>query len=140
MHIEARILEILAGFFVVATIAYAILTDRFSAIGGIEWVGTVALALSAGLSLIIGTFFRFVARRLDTRPEDFEDAEIADGAGELGFYPPHSWWPIMIALSASVTAVGGALWMPWLLVTGVVFIVASVSGLVFEYYVGPEKH
>ena len=84
-------MEILAGFFVVATIAYAVLTDRFSAIGGIEWVGTVAFALSAGLCLIIGTFFRFVARRLDTRPEDFEDAEIADGAGELGFYPPHSW-------------------------------------------------
>ena len=76
--------------------------------------------MTAGLTLITGTFFRFVARRLDTRPEDYEDAEISDGAGELGFYSPHSWWPIMIALSASVTAVGVALWLPWLLVAGVV--------------------
>ena len=81
-----------------------------------------------------------MARRLDTRPEDYDDAEIADGAGELGFYSAHSWWPILIALSASVTAVGGALWLPWLLITGVVFVLGSVSGLVFEYYVGPEKH
>ena len=74
--------------------------------------------MTAGLTLIIGTFFRFVARRLDTRPEDYEDAEISDGAGELGFFSPHSWWPIMIALSASVTAVGVALWLPWLIVAG----------------------
>ena len=90
--------------------------------------------------MITGTFFRFVARRLDTRPEDYEDAEISDGAGELGFYSPHSWWPVMIALSASVTAVGMALWLPWLIVAGVVFVLSSVSGLVFEYYIGPEKH
>ena len=74
--------------------------------GGIEWAGTTALVLTTGLTLITGTFFRFVARRLDTRPEDYEDAEIADGAGELGFYSPHSWWPLFIALSASITAVG----------------------------------
>ena len=138
MHIEARLLELLTAFFAIATVVYGVLTAKFA--DGIEWAGTTALALSAGLSLIIGTFFRFVARRLDTRAEDYDDAEIADGAGELGFYSPHSWWPILIALSASVTAVGGALWLPWLLITGVVFVLGSVSGLVFEYYVGPEKH
>ena len=51
------------------------------------------------MALIIGTFFRFIARRLDTRPEDYDDAEVADGAGELGFFSPHSWWPLLIALS-----------------------------------------
>jgi hypothetical protein len=30
-----------------------------------------------------------------------------------GFYSPHSWWPIMIALSFSSAAVGAALWLPW---------------------------
>ena len=139
MHVEARLFEILTAFFVISAVAYGVLTGLFQ-YGGIEWAGTVALALSGGLFMITGTFFRFVARRLDTRPEDYEDAEISDGAGELGFYSPHSWWPILIALSASVTAVGGALWLPWLLITGVVFVLGSVSGLVFEYYVGPEKH
>jgi hypothetical protein len=98
------------------------------------------MVMTTGLTLIIGTFFRFVARRLDTRPEDYEDAEIADGAGELGFYSPHSWWPIFVALAAAVTAVGIAFWLPWLISAGVVFILASTAGLVFEYYTGPEKH
>ena len=138
MRIEARIFEILTGLFIVVTIAYGVLTSIFA--HQIEWAGTTAFALPTGLTLIIGTFFRFVARRLDLRPEDFEDAEIADGAGELGFFAPHSWWPIMAALSFSVAAVGAALWLPWLIAAGIVFVLGSVSGWVFEYYVGPEKH
>jgi hypothetical protein len=139
MHVEARLFEILTAFFVLVAVAYGVLTGIFQ-YGGVEWAGTVALVLTAGLSLIIGTFFRFVARRLDTRPEDYEDAEVSDGAGELGFFSPHSWWPILIALSASVTAVGVAFWLAWLIVAGVVFVLSSVAGLVFEYYLAPEKH
>ena len=139
MHIEARLFEFLTAFFVLAAVLYAVLTAMF-ATGGIEWAGTTALALTSGLALIIATFFRFVARRLDTRPEDYEGAEISDGAGELGFFSPHSWWPILVALSGSVTAVGIALWLPWLIVAGVVFVLSSAAGLVFEYYLGPEKH
>ncbi len=139
MRIEARLFEILTGFFVLAAIVYGGLSAVFET-NGLEWAGTTALALSAGLSLIIGTFFRFVARRLDTRPEDYPDADIADGAGELGFFSPHSWWPILIALAFSVAAVGTALWLPWLIAAGIVMVVGAVSGLVFEYYVGPERH
>lgn len=139
MHIEARLFEFLTAFFVLATVLYAVLTAMF-AYGGVEWAGTTALVLTSGLTLIIGTFFRFVARRLDTRPEDYEEAEISDGAGELGFYSPGSWWPVMIALSASTLAVGVALFLPWLIAAGAVFVVSSAAGLVFEYYTGVEKH
>ncbi|HUH72640.1 MAG TPA: cytochrome c oxidase subunit 4 [Mycobacterium sp.] len=139
MHIEARLFEFIAAFFVVAAVLYAVLTALF-ATGGVEWAGTTALVLTGGMALIVATFFRFVARRLDTRPEDYEGAEISDGAGELGFFSPHSWWPILVALSGSVAAVGIALWLPWLIVAGVVFILTSAAGLVFEYYIGPEKH
>jgi hypothetical protein len=139
MHIEARLFEFLTAFFVLAAIVYAVLTQMFQ-YGGVEWAGTTALVMTAGLTLITGTFFRFVARRLDTRPEDYEDAEISDGAGELGFYAPHSWWPIMLALSASVAAVGIALWLTWLIFAGICFVLMAAAGLVFEYYTGPEKH
>nr|WP_090344290.1 cytochrome c oxidase subunit 4 [Mycolicibacterium malmesburyense]CRL75681.1 Cytochrome c oxidase subunit IV [Mycolicibacterium malmesburyense] len=139
MHIEARLFEFLTAFFILAAVVYAVLTAMFQ-YGGIEWAGTTALVLTAGLTLIIGTFFRFVARRLDTRPEDYEDAEISDGAGELGFFSPHSWWPIFIALSVSIAAVGVALWLPWLIVAGGCFVVTTVSALTFEYYTSPEKH
>ncbi len=139
MHIEARLFEFLTAFFALVSVVYAVLTAMFAQ-GGIEWAGTTALVLTTGLTLITGTFFRFVARRLDTRPEDYEDAEIADGAGELGFYSPHSWWPLFIALSASTTAVGMAMWLPWLIVGGVCLVLATVSGLVFEYHTGAEQH
>ena len=141
MRIEARLFEILTGFFVLAAVVYGVLTAVFQEPkGSVEWAGTTALVMTAGLSLIIGTFFRFVARRLDTRPEDYNDADIADGAGELGFFSPHSWWPILIALAFSTAAVGAALWLPWLIATGIVAVLAAVSGFVFEYYIGPEKH
>ena len=139
MHIEARLFEFLTAFFALVTVVYAVLTALY-ANGGIEWAGTTALVLTTGLTLITGTFFRFVARRLDTRPEDYEDAEISDGAGELGFYSPGSWWPLLIALSASVTAVAVAMWLPWLIAAGAVFVIATAAGLVFEYYTGPERH
>ncbi|WP_193047340.1 cytochrome c oxidase subunit 4 [Mycolicibacterium baixiangningiae] len=139
MHIEARLFEFLTAFFALSAVVYATLTAMFGG-GGVEWAGTTALVLTTGLTLIVGTFFRFVARRLDTRPEDYEDAEISDGAGELGFFSPHSWWPILIALSFSTAAVGAALWLPWLIVTGVVLVLTAAGGLVFEYYWGPEKH
>ncbi len=138
MHIEARLFEFLTAFFVLSAIVYGVLTAMFQ-YGGIEWAGVTALVLTAGLTMITGTFFRFVARRLDTRPEDYEDAEVSDGAGELGFFSPHSWWPIFIALSASVTAVGVALWLPWLIVAGACFVLTTVGGLVFEYYTGPRS-
>jgi hypothetical protein len=139
MRIESRLFEFVAAFFIVVGAIYGVLTTLF-ATGGVEWAGVTALALTGVMALIIATFFRFVARRLDTRPEDYEAAEVSDGAGELGFFSPHSWWPIMIALSGSVTAVGIALWLPWLLAAGVVFILATAAGLVFEYYIGPERH
>jgi cytochrome c oxidase subunit IV len=139
MHIEARLFEFVAVFFFFCAVLYGILTNLF-ATGGIEWAGLTALVLTGGMAMIVATFFRFVARRLDTRPEDYEGAEISDGAGELGFFSPHSWWPILIALSGSVAAVGIALWLPWLIIAGVVFVLSSAAGLVFEYYLGPEKH
>ena len=81
MKIEAKIFEILTVFFLIVGIVYALFTGLSRT--GVEWAGVTAIALSVGLTLIIGTYFRFVARRLDTRPEDFDDAEVSDGAGDL---------------------------------------------------------
>ena len=36
------------------------------------------------------------------RPEDRSDGEIADGAGEQGFFPPYSWWPLFCASALAV--------------------------------------
>ena len=134
MHIEARLFEFLTAFFILSAVVYGVLTGMFQ-YGGVEWAGVTALVLTSGLTLITGTFFRFVARRLDTRPEDYEDAEISDGAGELGFYSPHSWWPLAVAFFAALTFTGIVIgW--WLFIIGAFGAGLAVIGLVFEYYRG----
>jgi hypothetical protein len=101
-----------------------------------EPIGTTALVLSAGLTGLCGSYFAFIARRIEPRPEDRADAEIAEGAGELGFFSPSSYWPIGIALAASVVGLGVAYWQAWLLALGVIAMLIMVAGLLFEYYIG----
>jgi hypothetical protein len=101
--------------------------------------GTAALALAVGLALLIGFYIMFTGRRLPLRPEDDVEGEIAQGTGEIGFFSPHSWWPLWVALSAAVVAVGLAVgW--WLVLVGVVAVFATAIGFVFEYYRGHFAH
>ncbi|MCW2529364.1 MAG: ctaF [Pseudonocardiales bacterium] len=134
MRIESRIFLLLAGFLFVMAAIYGFWTNASS--GAVEVVGVAALILSGGLSFIMGTFFSFVARRIDARPEDRPDAEIAEGAGELGFFSPGSYWPIGIAASGALTGFGMAFAQFWLCLIGVGAILFSVGGLLFEYYIG----
>ncbi|WP_433562050.1 cytochrome c oxidase subunit 4 [Nocardia sp. CA-151230] len=138
MKVEARIFELITVFFVIVAVVYGYFTGRSRT--GVEWAGTTAIVLSAGLALIVATYFRFVARRLDLRPEDYEEAEIVDGAGDLGFFSPGSFWPILLAGAGSIAALGFAFFQFWLIGLGVVCILVAAGGLVFEYHLGPEKH
>jgi hypothetical protein len=134
MKTEARIFQWLALFFFVSAGVYAWWTDHN--LDRLEWAGSAALVLSGGLCGLGGTFFWFVSRRIDARPEDRLDADIAEGAGELGFFSPGSYWPIGMAFAALVTGLGVALAQFWLVGTGAILILASVAGLLFEYYAG----
>ncbi len=132
MKVEALIFNLIAVFCFVAATVYGIWSR--------EPIGTTALVLSGGLTILVGGFFWFVSRRIDARPEDRKDAEIADGAGELGFFSPGSYWPFAIAASAAVTGLGLAFYYVWLIAIGVVSILITVGGLLFEYYVGQNAH
>lgn len=107
--------------------------------GSVEFIGTVALIMAGLLCAMCGGYFWFVSRRIDARPEDRPDAEIADGVGDIGFFSPSSYWPFGVALAAMVTSIGTAFWMPWLIAAGVLAILASASGLLFEYYTGTRR-
>lgn len=134
MKLEARIFLWIALFCFVIAGVYAWWTSHD--LGEVEWAGLAALILSGGLLGLAGSFFWFVSRRIDARPEDRNDADIAEGAGELGFFSPGSYWPIGIALAATVTGFGMALVQFWLVGVGVVLILSAAGGLLFEYYVG----
>ena len=101
--------------------------------------GTAALAFAVGLAVLIGFYVLFTGRRLPLRPEDNNQGEIAEGTGEVGFFSPHSWWPLWVGLAAAVTAVGFAIgW--WLVLLGVVALTFAAIGFVFEYYRGHYSH
>ena len=128
MKVEALIFNIIAFFCVVAAVVYGVWAR--------EPIGTTALALSGGLTGMIGAFFWFVSRRIDARPEDRKDADIADGAGELGFFPPASYWPFALALSAALMGLGLAFFYSWLILMAAAALLITIGGLLFEFYVG----
>lgn len=132
MKSESRIFNGIALFAWVIAVVYGIWTSKTTL--GFEWIGTTALVLTGGLCFICGAYFAFVARRIDPRPEDREDAEIDEGAGELGFFSPGSYWPLGVALSVAISGLGIVFWMPWLMAIGATAILLSVGGFVFEYY------
>jgi hypothetical protein len=131
---EYKIFLGLAAFLFAAAIVYGSWTYGQS--GHLEWIGTVALVLSGLLCSMCGGFFWFVARRIDLRPEDRADADVAEGAGEIGFFSPGSYWPFGLALAASIGGLGLVFWMWWLLALGLVMVILFAAGLLFEYYSG----
>jgi len=114
------------------SVFYVIMTVIYWQVGG-EEVGVAGMLLSACLAGMVGFYVWFTQKRIGvTLPEDNLTAEIADGAGELGFYSPHSWWPLPVAVSACVFALGLIIgW--WLSLIGLGALVISIIGMVTEY-------
>jgi Cytochrome c oxidase subunit IV len=132
MHVESRLFEIITAFCFLVGIVYTVLTG--------EPVGVAGLFLTGGLCLIVGTYFRFVARRLEERPEDNPNAEVSDGAGDVGFFSPGSYWPIALAGSAALLAISLAFFLVWAIAISVVILLLAIGGLVFEYHIHPADH
>jgi len=114
------------------SIFYVIMTIIYWYVGG-EPVGIGGMLLAACLAGMVGFYVWFTQKRIGViLPEDNLTGEIADGAGELGFYSPHSWWPLPVALSACTMGLGLIIgW--WLTLIGVGAIMISVIGMVTEY-------
>jgi hypothetical protein len=111
---------------------YAIMAVIYWFVGG-EAVGITAIALSGGLAALIGFYLWFTDKRLgNILPEDNVAGEISDSAGELGFFSPHSWWPLPVAF-CMVTAGVGLLVGWWLTLIAVGGLLISILGFVLEY-------
>ncbi|MBB5869474.1 putative membrane protein YdjX (TVP38/TMEM64 family) [Allocatelliglobosispora scoriae] len=137
MKTEWRIFGGVSLFLFVMAVVYPWWTNHD--LGHVDWVGTVALILSGLLCIMCGGYFWFVSRRIDPRPEDRHDGEIADGAGEIGFFSPGSYWPFGIALLASTTGIGLVFDMWWLVAVGLLGVVGTSSAMLFEYYTGTRR-
>ncbi len=130
MKVEAAVFGFLAAFLIVVTPIYWYFSK--------DPTGTACLIMSIGLAFMVAYYLWFTARRMDARPEDRPDAEISEGSGEVGFFPPHSWWPIALAGSFAIVTVGLVIG-PFLVMIGFGLLGVSVMGFLFEYYVGVNR-
>ena len=131
MKVEGNLFLGCAVFFAGADIVYWYFSH--------DPTGTVALAFAVGLGFLIGFYVLFTGRRLPKLPQDDPQAEIEQGTGELGFFSPHSWWPAFLGLSAGLAALGVAIgW--WLFLIGMLAVIFTTIGFVFEYYRGEFAH
>ena len=117
----------------------------FAAVDIVYWytskdpTGTAAIGFAVGLAVLTGFYCLFTGRRLPQRPEDDKRGKIEQGAGEVGFFSPHSWWPLFVGLAVAVAGLGFAVgW--WLFLMGAMFTVFATIGFVFEYYRGNFSH
>jgi hypothetical protein len=132
MKVETYIFGINAVFFALVAPAYWFITY--------DPTGTAALVMVALLALLVTFYLGFHASKMDARPEDSNDGEIADGAGELGFFPPYSWWPLWAAATLAVSVFALAMSAFWLFVVGLGLGSLALSGWIFEYYRGEHAH
>lgn len=118
-------------FFGFSAVLYGVITS--------DPTGTTALIMTTLLCVLLGFYLFVVVRQIEPRPEDREAGEIAEGAGEQGFYPPYSWWPLFAGMAFG-TIVLGVVFGWWLFIIGAGFGATVLVGWIFEYYRGIHAH
>lgn len=134
MKTNVNVFWILFGFFALLTAAYTVwsIIDTTE----VEWVGTIAIGLSAVLSAFIAFYLQLVNRSTGgLLPEDRLDADIDDGDPELGHFSPWSWWPMLLAASVGLVFLGLATGI-WIVFYAVPLALLGLVGWVYEYYRG----
>jgi hypothetical protein len=132
MRMEAWIFGMCTAFFVLVTPSYWFITG--------DPTGTSALVMTTLLAALVAFYLGFHASKMEFRPEDRIDGEIAEGAGELGFFPPYSWWPLWCASTLATMVFALAMGQWWLFIIGAIFGAVALTEWVFEYYKGDHAH
>ncbi|MEU2679811.1 cytochrome c oxidase subunit 4 [Streptomyces sp. NPDC007107] len=130
MKIQGKLFLWLSVFLLAMAITYGVWSK--------EPVGTTALVLAFGLAIMIGFYLAFTANRVDAMAQDNKEADVADEAGEVGFFSPHSWQPLSLAIGGAflfMAVVFG--W--WLAYFSAPLLLIGLFGWVFEYYRGENR-
>ena len=75
MKSETWIFVACTVFLLLVTPAYALVTDASE--HGLDWTGTSALTMATLLTAMVSLYLGFHAKRMDPRPEDRKDGDIA---------------------------------------------------------------
>ncbi|MGH8775694.1 MAG: cytochrome c oxidase subunit 4 [Jiangellaceae bacterium] len=131
MKVEGLVFGFMTVFFAISAAVYWYLSE--------DPTGTTALVLTFGLSSLVTFYLLYTSRKVFPRPEDRQDGEIEEMAGEYGFYSPNSWWPLACAGTAAIVFLG-LVFAWWLFIIGIGLGTMAVLGMVFEYYRGEFAH
>ena len=134
MKTNIAVLWILATYFMILTAVYTVwaIIDT----GVIEWIGSIAIGLSAVLAIFIAFYLQVQHKNQGGElPEDRLDADIDDGDPEIGFYSPWSWWPVLLAGGAGIAMLGMSVGI-WVALYGIPLVLVSLIGWTYEYYRG----
>jgi hypothetical protein len=134
MKTNIAVLWVLAIYFIILTAVYTVwaIIDT----GVIEWIGSIAIGLSAVLSIFIAFYLQIQLKNQGgVLPEDRLDADIDDGDPEIGFYSPWSWWPVLLAGGAGIAMLGMSVGI-WVALYGIPLVLVSLIGWTYEYYRG----
>jgi cytochrome c oxidase subunit IV len=123
VKVEWRLFAGAAGFFTVTAAIYWFVTY--------EDAGTTMLAASVPAFALVAAWLWFQHRKVGARPEDRADANPADGAGDVGYFPSSSAWPFVLAAGAIVLA-NGLVFGPPIAVVGALLMLAGVFGFTRE--------
>ncbi len=140
MKTQVNLWWLLAGFFALMAVVYTAwnIIEHSSRpwYNAIEWVGTVGLVFSVFMAIMVAFYVHRVHRAQGGElPEDVLTSDIDDGDPELGEFSPWSWWPLVLAFSASLAMIGLAVGT-WLLPIGFGVFLVAIVGWVYEYYRG----
>lgn len=143
MRPGAKVMFSIAAFLGVVTVIYILGTmwvqdDAY--LYGMEWAGGPALLLSFVMAMMLGGYIQFTTNRMDLLPEDFEEAEVEDAAGTLGFFSPSSIWPFAMAVSIAVLGYGIIFFYYWMIALGAIMLVWACTMLSLQYGLPKEKH
>ncbi|MCX4693735.1 cytochrome c oxidase subunit 4 [Streptomyces sp. NBC_01408] len=131
MKIQGKMFLWLSFFVLIMAVVYGVWSK--------EPVGTTALFLTFGLTVMIGYYLAFTAKRVDEMAQDNLEADVADEAGELGFFSPHSWQPLSLAIGGAL-AFMGVVFGWWLMYFSAPVILIGLWGWVYEYYRGENQN
>ncbi|GHA83574.1 cytochrome c oxidase subunit 4 [Streptomyces termitum] len=131
MKIQGKMFIWLSVFILAMAVLYGVWSK--------EPVGTTALFLAFGLSIMVGFYLAFTAKRVDAMAQDDKEADVADEAGEVGFFAPHSWQPLSLAVGGALAFLSIAMgW--WIMYFSAPLLLVGIWGWVFEFYRGENQN
>ena len=96
-----------------------------------EEAGTVMLTLAVGALALIAVYLRIQGRRTGVLPADDPDADPAATAGDVGYFPSSSIWPLVLALGVVVVA-NSFVFGIWPAILGSLLFLTAVVGYAME--------